>query len=243
MILSDILKKITNNKKQLAVLIDPDKQTLNKLINFVKQINKTTVDLIFVGGSLVNNNINETINTIKQNTKKPLVLFPGSLNQISKFADAILFLSLISGRNAEFLIGNHVLAAKKIKQSNIETIPTGYILVENGVTTSVEYISNTKPIPANKTDIAVSTAIAGELLGHKIIYMDSGSGAKHIISKEIISAVKSNINIPLIIGGGINTAKKLQSVYKSGADIAVIGTAFENNVNLLSEFCDIKNKI
>ncbi len=243
MILSDILKKITNNKKQLAVLIDPDKQTLNKLINFVKQINKTTVDLIFVGGSLVNNNINETINTIKQNTKKPLVLFPGSLNQISKFADAILFLSLISGRNAEFLIGNHVLAAKKIKQSNIETIPTGYILVENGVTTSVEYISNTKPIPANKTDIAVSTAIAGELLGHKIIYMDSGSGAKHIISKEIISAVKSNINIPLIIGGGINTAKKLQSVYKSGADIAVIGTAFENNVNLLSEFCNIKNKI
>ncbi len=242
MILSHILSKAKNNKKQLAVLIDPDKQSISKLNDFVKLIDKTSVDLIFVGGSLVNNNIDKTISEIKNKTNIPIIIFPGSLNQISKNADAILFLSLISGRNPEFLIGNHVLAAKTIKEANIEVISTGYILVENGATTSVEYMSNTKPIPATKTDIAVSTAIAGELLGSKVIYMDSGSGAKHVISEEMISEVKLNINIPLIIGGGINTTEKLKSVYTSGADIAVVGTAFENDKKLLTEFCKVKDK-
>lgn len=241
MVFTYILNKSKTNQKQLAVLIDPDKTDNIKLKKLLKVINETSVDLIFVGGSLVNNNISEIISEIKNNTKLPVVIFPGSLNQISINADSILLLSLISGRNPEFLIGNHVLAAKLLKESKIEVISTGYILIENGKTTSVEYMSNTKPIPCDKIDIAISTAIAGELLGNKIIYLDSGSGANKVVSNQMIKSVKSNINVPLIIGGGINTAGKLSDVFKSGADIAVVGTVFENDAKKLIDFCEVKN--
>ena len=245
MIENKLLKYIlanTNNKKQLAVLIDPDKQDLIRLKEIVKKIDDKKIDLILVGGSLITDSIYDTISTIKKHTNIPVIIFPGSYFHISKNADAILLLSLISGRNPELLIGNHVISAHELKKSKLEIIPTGYMLIENGNITSVEYISNTKPIPANKPDIAVSTAMAGEMLGLKLIYMDAGSGAKHPINPLMISKVKQNINIPLIIGGGINTKQKLKDAYTAGADLVVIGTAFEQNINLLDEFIEIRDK-
>ncbi len=245
MIENKLLKYIlanTNNKKQLAVLIDPDKQDLIRLKEIVKKIDDKKIDLILVGGSLITDSIYDTISTIKKHTNIPVIIFPGSYFHISKNADAILLLSLISGRNPELLIGNHVISAHELKKSKLEIIPTGYMLIENGSITSVEYISNTKPIPANKPDIAVSTAMAGEMLGLKLIYMDAGSGAKHPINPLMISKVKQNINIPLIIGGGINTKQKLKDAYTAGADLVVIGTAFEQNINLLDEFIEIRDK-
>ena len=159
--------------------------------------------------------------------------------QISNDADGILFLSLISGRNPEYLIGNHVVAAPLLKKSKLEILPTGYILIESGNLTSVEYISNTLPIPANKVDIAVATAIAGEMLGNKLIYLEAGSGAKYHVNKNIISKVKENINIPLIVGGGIKTNEEISEVCKAGADIVVIGTAIEKEPDLLKNFSEI----
>ena len=243
MMIYDRITKDSNNRKQLAVLIDPDKQDLSTLEAIVKNLENKKVDLIFVGGSLIAGSISDTISVIKNHTNIPVVIFPGSYFHISSNADAILLLSLISGRNPELLIGNHVLSAHQLKKSKLEIISTGYILVENGGTTSVEYMSNTKPIPANKPDIAISTALAGEMLGLKLIYMDAGSGAKHPINSLMISKVKQNITVPLIIGGGVNTKQKLTDAYKAGADIVVVGTAFEQNINLLDEFIELRDSL
>jgi len=226
-------------KKKLAVLIDPDnfeEKYISKLINFA---NQNLIDFFLVGGSLVNEYISKITNYLKSKTKTPVVLFPGSLMQITENADAIFLLSLISGRNADFLIGNHVVAAQFLKKSKIEIIPTGYILIESGKTTSVEYISNTKPIPSDKIDIAVSTAIAGEMLGLKSIYLEAGSGADNSINSQLISKVKQNISIPLIVGGGIKSSEVLQKTINAGADIVVVGTAFEKNPDLVKEFSSI----
>jgi putative glycerol-1-phosphate prenyltransferase len=226
----NILKKIqTAEKKQLAILIDPDKapkKHLQKICNFA---NKGFTDFIFVGGSLVNKSLKQTVDTIKKLTKIPVILFPGSPLQICYNVDAVLFLSLISGRNPDFLIGHHVLVAHQLKKSKIETIPTGYILIGNGKTTAVEYISNTKPIPADKPELAVATAIAGELTGKKIIYLEAGSGAHLIINKVLIEKVKKSIDVPLIVGGGINSVNKIKQVAKAGADVIVVGNYFEQN--------------
>ncbi|MEA3317761.1 MAG: geranylgeranylglyceryl/heptaprenylglyceryl phosphate synthase, partial [Bacteroidota bacterium] len=205
MIFDDILKQTKKNKKLFALLIDPDKYSDTDLIRVIKNANKSDVDLIFVGGSLLSTSIDKTIETIKNNTTIPVILFPGSVLQISSKADAILLLSLISGRNPDLLIGNHVIAASQIKKSKLDVIPTGYILVNGGKSTSVEYMSNTKPIPADKTDIAIATAMAGEMLGLKTIYLEAGSGADNSLKTEMIKKVKQNINIPLIVGGGLNT--------------------------------------
>jgi len=227
----NIYKKILEAKKTLlAALIDPDKfeeKVINKIINAA---NNSQIDFIFVGGSLVQTDITTKILEIKKKTNVPVLIFPGSVLQVSNKADGILLLSLISGRNPEYLIGNHVVAASFIKKSNIEVIPTGYIIVESGNMTSVEYISNTKPIPHNKYDIATSTAIAGELLGLKLIYLEAGSGAKNKINTKMISEVKKNINIPLIVGGGINNKSDFIEAQNAGADIVVIGTAFEKEI-------------
>ena len=229
-------------KKQLAVLVDPDKLTNDKIEKTAKNAQQTDVDYIFVGGSLlINNSLYHSIKVIKENCDIPVVIFPGNNYQLSSNADAILFLSLISGRNAEMLIGMHVIAAPYIKLSGIEPIATGYMLIDGGKPTSVTYMSNSFPIPADKKDIAASTAMAGEMLGLKILYMDAGSGAAKSIPKEMISFVKESVDIPLIVGGGIKSPELLHEKYDAGADIAVIGTRFENNSNGMQHFADVKS--
>ncbi len=228
----NLYQKINQPGKNFALLIDPDKYTTNSLIATLFAADDSGADLILVGGSLVNDRIDSTIELIKKNTNIPVVLFPGSLMQLSNKADAIFLLSLISGRNPDYLIGNHVLAAPYLKKSGIEIIPTGYILVGNG-NSSVEYISNTKPIPEDKIDIIVATAIAGELIGNSLIYLESGSGAYRPFNIEVIKEVKRNISIPLIVGGGIKTPIQINEITKAGADIVVVGNAIENNIQIL----------
>jgi len=224
-------------RKMLALLIDPDKQNSHsQLITTIENANSAQVDFIFVGGSLISNSIDTIISTIKAQSQIPIILFPGSLLQISARADAILLLSLISGRNPDLLIGNHVLAAQLLKQSGLEILPTGYILIEGGKTTSVEYMSNTKPIPADKHDIAAATALAGEMLGLKLIYLETGSGASKSVSNEMITEVKRTISIPLIVGGGLRSTADIERVCLAGADVVVLGTAVEKDVSLLKSF-------
>jgi phosphoglycerol geranylgeranyltransferase len=216
-----------NKKKLFSLLIDPENYDQNRLIHITKQADQSGVDFILVGGSLLSNTLNQTIRIIRDHTNIPIILFPGSLMQISPEADGIFFLSLISGRNPELLIGNHVLAANMLKKSDLEVIPTGYILIDGAKTSSVEYISNTKPIPAEKSDIISSTAIAGELLGHQLIYLESGSGANQTLYSDVIRQVKSQIGIPLIVGGGIKSAGEVQRICQSGADMVVVGNILE----------------
>ncbi|MBK6273439.1 MAG: geranylgeranylglyceryl/heptaprenylglyceryl phosphate synthase [Chitinophagales bacterium] len=227
---------LNTSKKQIAVLIDPDKTDAKKLVKTIQQAELAKVDFYLVGGSLLlKNNLDEIIAIIKKNSKKKVYLFPGNPSQISTKADGILLLSLISGRNAELLIGNHVLAAPILKQSKLTIISTGYMLIESGTQTTVSYISNTTPIPANKPAIAACTALAGEQLGLKTIYLEAGSGAQNSVSKEIIKAVKKQINIPLIVGGGIRSIEQIETAFLAGADVVVIGTAIENDIKFLEE--------
>ncbi len=230
-----ISHSISINKKLFTLLIDPDQHTTESLTNLSKNADESGVDLIFVGGSLLNNDIDKSFELIKKNTNIPALLFPGSLLQITNKADGILLLSLISGRNPDLLIGNHVIASARIKRSNLEVLPTGYILIEGGKSTSVEYMSNTKPIPAEKIDIAVATAMAGEMLGLKYIYLEAGSGAKTSINIKIIKGVKENISIPLIVGGGIKTPNDVKIAVNAGADIIVVGNVIEQNPEILPE--------
>jgi phosphoglycerol geranylgeranyltransferase len=229
----ELYKYLSSPGKKFALLIDPDKLNVPAIIATVMSANDAGVKMILVGGSLIHNHIDPVIEIIKKNTEIPVVLFPGSLMQLSPKADAILMLSLVSGRNPDYLIGNHVLAAQYIRRSNLEVIPTGYILVDGGTVTSVEYISNTRPIPSNKPDLIVSTAIASEMLGHKLIYLEAGSGAKNHVPIEVIREVKKNISVPLFVGGGINSAEKARQIYQAGADVIVVGTAIENNLEMM----------
>lgn len=239
-----IKNNTSNNKKQFAVLIDPDSYEGNNLKEFAKRINASAADYVFVGGSLVNkNNIDECIANIKEYCDKPVILFPGTPLQISRNADAILFLSLISSRNPELLIGHHVVSAPILKSYNIEVMPTGYMLIDGGKPTAVSYMSNSFPIPSDKHNIAVCTSMAGEMLGLKLIFMDAGSGAKTPISNAMITKVKKNIGIPLIIGGGITTADSVCDKFNAGADIVVIGNAFEKNNNLIDEITNKLEKV
>jgi putative glycerol-1-phosphate prenyltransferase len=233
-----------SKKKKIALLIDPDQCDNNSLLFKIKLANENLVDFIFLGGSLLSkDNFEKCAEIIKSNSKIPLVLFPGSNNQLSDKADAILYLSLISGRNPDLLIGQHVQSAATIKNMNIEVISTGYILIENGEVSSVQYMSNTMPIPRSKTEIAVNTAIAGEFLGLKTIYLEAGSGAKQSIPLEMIKATKSKISVPLIVGGGIKSAEKALEIFNAGADIIVVGNIVENQPNKLKEICKSINKI
>jgi len=238
-IYNHIQNKYQAHECQLAVLIDPDLSNVSNLKKTIQYAEDAGVDLFFVGGSLVMNDyLDNSIKAIKNNSTIPVILFPGSPLQMSPEADAILFLSLISGRNAELLIGSHVLAAPYLRMSGLEAISTGYILVDGGIVTAVSYISNTQPIPSHKPEIAVSTALAGQYLGMKCIYMDAGSGAKNPIPVEMIQAVRANINIPLIIGGGIRDIKQVKAVKDAGANIIVVGNAVEANPTLIKEMKD-----
>lgn len=223
-----------NGKKQIAILIDPDKHTIQSVSKLAYQINNSVADLIFVGGSLVSNSVTDIISAIKQETQKPVILFPGSPHQIAANADAMLMLSLVSGRNPQYLIGDAVDAAMKIKKSGLETISTAYILIDGGKCSSVQYISNTTPIPADKTDIAVSTALAAVMIGAKAVYLEAGSGALNPVPLKMITAVKDMCNVPLIVGGGLKSNESIQNTFNAGADIVVIGTAIENNPKLLN---------
>ncbi len=228
--------KLDQSKKQIAVLIDPDKTDTGKIQRLVLAAEKASVDFFLVGGSLLlKNNLEETIASIKKYSKKKVYLFPGNPMQITPKADGILLLSLISGRNAELLIGAHVQAAPLLKQSRLNIIPTGYMLIESGRPTTVSYISNTTPIPADKPEIVACTALAGEQLGLKTIYLEAGSGAQNPVSKEMIKAVRKMIKIPLIVGGGIRSAAQAEQAFSAGADIVVIGTAIEDDVAFLNE--------
>ncbi|MGV3530369.1 MAG: geranylgeranylglyceryl/heptaprenylglyceryl phosphate synthase [Flavisolibacter sp.] len=223
-------------KKSFAVLIDPDKVSFPALEKLVEQSNAAGVDYFLVGGSLVlTEQLDEQIQFIKSHSSIPVMLFPGSPSQVCKYADSLLYLSLISGRNAELLIGQHVISAPFVKSSGLEIIPTGYMVIDGGAPTTVSYISNAAPIPADKNDIALCTALAGEMLGKKIIYMDAGSGAKHPITTEMIRAVASNIEVPLFVGGGIRDAETAYLSAKAGADVIVVGNALEKNPSLVQE--------
>ncbi len=226
-------------RKLFSVLIDPDGYSEKDLLNLLEIAGESRVDLFLVGGSLVSRPVDQTVKLIKEHTTIPVLLFPGSLLQISPQADGILLLSLISGRNPEFLIGNHVVAAPLLRQTRLEIIPTGYLLIENGQSTAVEYISNTRPIPAEKTDIVIATALAGEMLGEKLIYLEAGSGARHPVPAPVIRAVKSQIKVPLVVGGGIRTPGELEEVYRSGADMAVVGNILEKGQGVLQEMASV----
>jgi phosphoglycerol geranylgeranyltransferase len=229
-------------KKRFAVLIDPDKQDLIDTGKFAANAQNSAADMIFVGGSLVSGDTSKTVEAIKDHTDLPVILFPGSIFQISDNADAILFLSLISGRNPEYLIGNHVIAAPLLQKSNLEIIPVGYVLVNGGNISSVEYMSNTKPIPSNKTDIILATSIAGQMTGKKAIYLEAGSGAINHVPGIVVQKVSNSLNIPLIVGGGIKETDQAKLLYASGADILVIGNLFEKNPDTLRAFSEIKEK-
>lgn len=229
-IYSNIRTSVAVNKRLLAVLIDPDKMELDNVEAIVAKINESIATHIFVGGSEVDEGITETlVKAIKLYTTLPIVLFPGDVTQITNEADGILFLSLISGRNPDYLIGKHIEAVSKLTKTQLEILPTGYLLIENGKQTAVERVSNTKPLVRSNIQQIVDTAKAGELLGMKLIYLEAGSGATHPIESEIISAVKEELSIPLIVGGGIRTKAQLQVAYNAGADLVVIGSAFEKN--------------
>jgi putative glycerol-1-phosphate prenyltransferase len=229
----DKLLEIRQNKRAgFLILIDPDKFDFENSDKFFEICKHSEVDAFLIGGSLLQNQrINEIITIVKSKISIPAILFPGSINQVVPAADAILFLSLISGRNSEHLIGKHILAAPLINYHKLEAISTGYILIESGQTTTAEYMSGTKPIPYNKPEIATATALAGEFLGMKMIYLEAGSGAEYSVSNKMIKSVKSVVKIPIIVGGGIRDASTANEKVQAGADFIVIGNHFENQLN------------
>ena len=234
-ILDLLLSARREGRKLLAVLIDPDFGTDEaRLERTVQNACMAKADLIFVGGSLLTTSLfDRCVEKVRSISDRPVVLFPGSPAQLSRHADAVLFLSLISGRNPELLIGHHVTAAPTIKALGIEAIPTGYMLIDGGKQTTVSYVSQTVPIPHDKPGIAAATALAGELLGLRTIYMDTGSGADRSVSAEMIAKVRATVDLPIIIGGGIREVKNARSICEAGADVVVIGTALEEDPDLV----------
>lgn len=239
-VLNTLQHRHQQKKKSIAVLVDPDKtEDSSRLLHLINLASENCVDFFFVGGSLVTGaNLSDVVKQIKENVTIPVVLFPGNAIQVEASADAILFLSLISGRNPELLIGQHVVAAPILKNTRLEVIPTGYMLINSGKITSVAYISNTMPIPDDKYALAASTAMAGEMLGLQTIYIDAGSGAEKEISARMIAAVRKSVTIPLIVGGGINSSQKAISALEAGADMIVIGNALEKDPDLLTEISE-----
>lgn len=230
-IYQNILKAKTNNNKLLAILLDPDKLNSTELEQLCSKINSSPATHIFVGGSIVANGETELlVFELKKHISLPILLFPGNVNQVTNEADGILLLSLLSGRNPEFLIEQHVKAAPLLQKSNLEIIPTGYILIDGGIETAVQKVSKTLPIPQSDIDLTVHTALAGQYTGKKLIYLEAGSGANKSVELKTISSVANAINIPLIVGGGIRSKNKIEAAFKAGVDLVVIGTAFENDI-------------
>jgi len=234
MLLNELKSLSENNAAKLAVLIDPDRQSPEELASLVKLAESCGVGYFFVGGSLMTDlRFEQTIAFLKSTSSIPVIIFPGSNQQISSKADGILLLSLISGRNADLLIGQHVIAAPKLKASGVECLPTGYLLIDGGRPTTVSYISNTLPIPSDKPEIAAVTAMAGELLGLQVMYLDAGSGAENPASSELISEARKAVNTPIIVGGGIKTYKQAKAAKDAGATVVVIGNSLEEDPNRL----------
>ena len=234
-IYNNILKAKAENEKLLAILLDPDKIVWENIDALLEKINQSPATHIFVGGSLVlTQKIDDLIIKLKQNCNLPVILFPGNPSQISSHADGILFLSLISGRNPDYLIEHQVNAVPFLKQTKLEIIPTSYILIDGGNETAVSRVSKTKPLARTNLEYILQTAQAGEMLGHKLIYLEAGSGADYAISKKVIKLVSENIAIPLIVGGGITDFREIQKAHNAGANLVVIGTAFENDFNFFN---------
>jgi putative glycerol-1-phosphate prenyltransferase len=234
-----VYNQLCSPGKKLAVLVDPDKPTDKAISSLAKEAGNAGVDFFFVGGSLLtNDNMDSCIKLLKSYSDIPVIIFPGNSLQLSKKADAFLFLSLISSRNPEMLIGRHVISAPYLKLAGLEVVSTGYMLVDSGKPTTVSYMSNSVPIPADKSDIALCTAMAGEMLGMKLIFLDAGSGANNPVPAEMIKAVKGSINVPLIVGGGLKTPEMAANSLRAGADIVVVGNALENNPNQLKSFAE-----
>jgi putative glycerol-1-phosphate prenyltransferase len=235
---SDLLNRI----KKIGLLLDPDKAHGDSLLNILKIAEENKVDFIMAGGSLTFNNIDNLIDSIKANCSLPVILFPGNLLQLTHKADGILLLSLISGRNPELLIGNHVIAAPYLKDSRSKLIPVGYILISCGSKTSVEYISQTEAIPSDKPEIVVATALAGEMLGLKLIYLEAGSGAANHVPVDIIRSVRKDISVPVAVGGGIKNKDHVKNVFEAGADIIILGNGCEKRPELLMYACKIRDE-
>ncbi len=234
MVYQKLIQDARFGEKKLAVLIDPDKQRIDQLAERVRSADHAHVDYFLVGGSLLTRDtFQEAVHMVKEETDRPVILFPGSAWQISEDADALLFLSLISGRNPELLIGQHVQAAPLIHQLNLEVIPTGYLLVDGGTPTTASYISQTAPLPANKPEIAVATALAGKYLGMQLLYLDTGSGAAHPVPSDMIRKVKKASELPILVGGGIRSPDQAATAARAGADVIVIGTAAEQDASIL----------
>lgn len=233
MIYEKIALKYKQGKKQFAVLIDPEKSDEKHLISLVKEVNDSSVDFILLGGSTGDKAADEVLKLLRASTDKNIVLFPGNVSHLTKGVDAVLFLSLISGRNADYLIENHVVAAPLLEDQ--EVIPVGYILIEGGRRSSTERVSQTAPMKIDDIPKIVNTAKAGQLLGNKMIYLEAGSGACQSLPSAIISAVKAVLSVPLVVGGGVKTAPDVQRIYEAGADIVVVGNALEDNPHLLSQ--------
>jgi len=232
-ILANIQKASNNGEKLLAILLDPDKTSINEIPSISKRIENLNAHFIFVGGSIVENGATDLfVNKLKKHTQIPVILFPGDYSQVTNYADGLLFLSLLSGRNPEYLIEQQIKSVPFLKNSTLEIIPTGYILIDGGTNSSVLKVSKTTPIPQENIELAVSTAVAGMYKGKQLIYLEAGSGAKNVVNTQLISEVKKNITIPLIVGGGIRSKEQLNNAYNSGADLVVIGTAFENKLDL-----------
>jgi putative glycerol-1-phosphate prenyltransferase len=230
-------------EKSLALLIDPDKAAGSSLDRILDLAAAGEVDYIFTGGSITFNSIDNLIDSIRKRCSIPVVLFPGNLLQLSSRADHILLLSLISGRNPELLIGNHVLAAPFLRNVREKVFPVGYILINCGSKTSVEYMSQTEAIPADKPDIVVATAMAGEMLGLKMIYLEGGSGASNPVPPELIKAVRKNISVPIAVGGGLRNKTQIKEAYESGADMVILGNGVEKDPRLIEEGCRTRNSI
>jgi phosphoglycerol geranylgeranyltransferase len=235
-IYNEILLAKSEAKKLLAILIDPDKVSMENSSNLIQKINQSPATHIFVGGSSFDGtHLDELIIELKSKTNLPILLFPGNPSQISDKADGILFLTLLSGRNPDYLIEHQVNAVPILNKTNLEVISTGYILIESGNETAVERVSQTKPLDRNNSEYALQTAQAGEFIGNKLIYLEAGSGAQLTVPTEIIALVSQNINIPLIVGGGIRSKAEIEKAYNAGADLVVIGTAFENDINFFDK--------
>jgi phosphoglycerol geranylgeranyltransferase len=227
--------------KSIALLLDPDKTKGDSLKNILRIAEQSNTDYILAGGSITFNSIDNLIDAVKRLSSIPVILFPGNLLQLTHKADAILLLSLISGRNPEFLIGNHVIAAPYLKNVREKLISVGYILVSCGVKTSVEYISQTEGIPFNKPEIVAATAMAGEMLGLQMVYLEAGSGAKKPVPVNIVNAVKENISIPIAVGGGITNRKEVKEIFNAGANLIILGNGCEKNPELLIDSCKIRD--
>ncbi len=234
-ILQHIQKAKEKGEKLLAILLDPDKLSPDTIAEIIDQIHHKKVDFLFVGGSVVKKGITtKFVQNLKKISQIPIVIFPGDFEQITQEADAILFLSLLSGRNPEYLIEQQIKSVPAIKNSRLEVISTGYILVDGGKETAVQRVSNTKPISQENSKLIVQTACAGMYAGKQVIYLEAGSGALQPVNPKIIQEVRENITIPIIVGGGIKTKEQLQKAYQNGADLVVIGNGFEENKQLLT---------